>query len=258
MKELIVYDSDQTDNRTAIEANIGEVYSIDLPSGVDPGFDQVDGFVETWYDQSGNGRDATQATARSQPKIVDGGALVTLNNEPSLEFDGADDSLSASVAISNHPLTLMAVTELVDGSSPEGGIVSVTAGTSSYNALRVFSSNTFTLSVRSPNLNESLTLASTTNPLLMTGIIKTASSAEGFKDGTSAGTLTGTKDNWTSNTLLIGALRFSGGNTNLHAQVFTSEVIALASFDTSTTGAVASLTGWLIFLNTHISITKSD
>ena len=60
-KEIIIYDTDQTDNRTAIEANIGEVYSIDLPSGVDPGFGQVDGFVETWYDQSGNGNDLIQA-----------------------------------------------------------------------------------------------------------------------------------------------------------------------------------------------------
>lgn len=33
----------------------------------------LDGFVETWYDQSGNGNDATQPTSDSQPKIVDGG-----------------------------------------------------------------------------------------------------------------------------------------------------------------------------------------
>ncbi len=36
-----------------------------------------DGFVETWYDQSGNGSDATQTTIAKQPKIVDGGSLVT-------------------------------------------------------------------------------------------------------------------------------------------------------------------------------------
>jgi hypothetical protein len=36
-----------------------------------------DGFVETWYDQSGNGNDATQATAGNQPKIVSNGSLVT-------------------------------------------------------------------------------------------------------------------------------------------------------------------------------------
>ena len=62
-------------NRVAIEANIGEVYSIDLPSGVDPGFDQVDGFVETWYDQSGNGRDSTNTTATQQPIIVEAGVF---------------------------------------------------------------------------------------------------------------------------------------------------------------------------------------
>jgi len=76
MSEVIIYFTDQSDNRTAIEANIGETYSIDLPSGVDTGYDQVDGFVETWYDQSGNGNDATQETAGSQPKIVDAGVFL--------------------------------------------------------------------------------------------------------------------------------------------------------------------------------------
>jgi hypothetical protein len=95
LEELIVYLSDQTDNRTAIEANMGEAYSIDLPSGVDPGFDQVDGFVETWYDQSGNSKDATQTTAANQPKIVNAGALVVDSGIGGLDFDG-DDFLTAS------------------------------------------------------------------------------------------------------------------------------------------------------------------
>ena len=89
IREALIYDTDQTDNRTAIEANIGEAYSIDLPSGVDPGFDQVDGFVETWYDQSGNSNDAVQATAGSQPKIVNAGSFL---NE--LDFDGTADELT--------------------------------------------------------------------------------------------------------------------------------------------------------------------
>jgi len=50
-----------------------------------------DGFVETWYDQSGNGKDATQATAGNQPKIVDAGSLLTAG----VTFDGGD-SLSVS------------------------------------------------------------------------------------------------------------------------------------------------------------------
>jgi len=43
------------------------------------------GFVETWYDQSGNSNDAVQATAGSQPKIVSAGSLVT----GGLRFDDA-------------------------------------------------------------------------------------------------------------------------------------------------------------------------
>ena len=50
-----------------------------------------DGFVDTWYDQSGNGNDAEQATAGSQPKIVSSGSLVVLNNVPALSFDGSSD-----------------------------------------------------------------------------------------------------------------------------------------------------------------------
>ena len=49
------------------------------------------GFVDTWYDQSGNGNDAEQATAGSQPKIVSSGSLVTLNSVPALSFDGSSD-----------------------------------------------------------------------------------------------------------------------------------------------------------------------
>ena len=85
IEEIIVYLSDQTDNRTAIEANIGEHYSI---SGI-PAFDNsVNGFVETWYDQSGNGRDAVQATASKQPLIVESGSLnVDSFSNPTIRFE---------------------------------------------------------------------------------------------------------------------------------------------------------------------------
>jgi hypothetical protein len=83
IEEIIIYDSDQSDNRTAIEANIGETYGI---TGI-PAYDNtVDGFVETWYDQSGNGNDATQSVAASQPKIVAGGTLATKLGQPSINF----------------------------------------------------------------------------------------------------------------------------------------------------------------------------
>lgn len=91
--EVIVYQSDITSQRTAIEANLAEFYGIDLPSGFDTSNNEVDAFVTTWYDQSGNGNHATQTTATYQPKIVSDGALVTENGKAAIEFDGTDDYL---------------------------------------------------------------------------------------------------------------------------------------------------------------------
>jgi Alpha-L-arabinofuranosidase B, catalytic len=42
------------------------------------------GHIVTWYDQSGNARNATQATANSQPRIVISGAIHTRNNKPAI------------------------------------------------------------------------------------------------------------------------------------------------------------------------------
>ena len=73
IREILVYNSDQTDNRGAIEANIGEAYSI---TGIPAYDDEVDGFVETWYDQSGNNRPLIQTTASEQPLIVEAGIFL--------------------------------------------------------------------------------------------------------------------------------------------------------------------------------------
>ena len=43
-------------------------------------------FVTTWFDQSGNGNDATQATAANQPQIVSSGAVITQNGLPSIQL----------------------------------------------------------------------------------------------------------------------------------------------------------------------------
>jgi hypothetical protein len=45
------------------------------------------GFVTTWYDQSGNARNATQTTALNQPQIVSAGSVLTLNSKPRVNFN---------------------------------------------------------------------------------------------------------------------------------------------------------------------------
>jgi hypothetical protein len=50
----------------------------------------TNGFVTTWYDQSGNGYNATQTTAANQPQIVSSGSVLTTNGKPSALFDGVN------------------------------------------------------------------------------------------------------------------------------------------------------------------------
>lgn len=60
-----------------------------------------DGFVVTWYDQSGNSNNATQSTAANQPKIYDGSTgVVTENGKPAVDFDGVNDALNSSSSVS--------------------------------------------------------------------------------------------------------------------------------------------------------------
>ena len=55
----------------------------------------ADGFVETWYDQSGNDNDAVQLTASNQPKIVDAGVLTP----KALTYDGTNDLIEADASL---------------------------------------------------------------------------------------------------------------------------------------------------------------
>ena len=60
------------------------------------------GFVVTWYDQSGNSRNVTNATAAQQPKIVSAGLLINaINGKPCILWDGVDDKLPSGIAASN-------------------------------------------------------------------------------------------------------------------------------------------------------------
>jgi hypothetical protein len=47
------------------------------------------GFITTWYDQSGNARNATQTTALNQPQIVSSGSVITENGKPASDWNGS-------------------------------------------------------------------------------------------------------------------------------------------------------------------------
>ena len=50
------------------------------------------GFVTTWYDQSGNSRNATQSTQANQPRIANLGVIDRQGTRPTVLFDGSNDN----------------------------------------------------------------------------------------------------------------------------------------------------------------------
>ena len=59
----------------------------------------ADGAVTTFYDQTGNGNDATNATESEQPLIVDGGSVVTMGGASKAAIEGSTSSLALSTAL---------------------------------------------------------------------------------------------------------------------------------------------------------------
>jgi hypothetical protein len=49
------------------------------------------GFITTWYDQSGNGRNALQSTAVRQPQIVSAGAILLQGGKPTINHISSTD-----------------------------------------------------------------------------------------------------------------------------------------------------------------------
>jgi len=85
-----------------------------------------DGFVVTWYDQSVNARNATQATAANQPRIVTAGVLETQNGKPSLITYGNANIGVSSWGLISQPFTRNYV--IADGGAASGHIVNSFSG----------------------------------------------------------------------------------------------------------------------------------
>ena len=111
ISEVILFDSDQTNNRFKIESNINNHYTIYTAA--------QNGFVNTWYDQSGNGRNATAAADTNEPEIVRAGSLLA----DGITFDGIDDFLATGQSV---------ITQNSAGSFAYFGVVNVPNDASGY------------------------------------------------------------------------------------------------------------------------------
>jgi hypothetical protein len=56
------------------------------------------GFVTTWYDQSGNSQNAVQASTTAQPQVVSSGSLITDGGKLALQYDGTNDGMMTGIS----------------------------------------------------------------------------------------------------------------------------------------------------------------
>ena len=85
----------------------------------------TDGFVTTWYDQSGNGVNAAQSTASAQPKIVSAGSTILENGKAAVEFDGSSDNMvTSSNFIANTDLSLFLLRKFNSKSTAPQDVIS--------------------------------------------------------------------------------------------------------------------------------------
>jgi len=83
-----------SDNAT-LDIGFNVVGELDIPT-LTTFIGSNSGFVTTWYDQSGNSRNATQINTAQQPRIINSGILDTRNNKPCLFFDGTNDNFETT------------------------------------------------------------------------------------------------------------------------------------------------------------------
>jgi hypothetical protein len=78
-----------------------------------------DGFVTTWYDQSGNSNNAAQATAANQPKLVSSGVVELDNQEPCIVWDNANDTMTINTSYNSS--NLLSIFSVYNKTTPIGG-----------------------------------------------------------------------------------------------------------------------------------------
>ena len=94
------------------------------------------GFVTTWYDQSGNGKNANQSTASLQATIVSNGNTIYVNNKVAAQFTNDYYSLSANVTPTSQFITANVIQR------PSGGTFATWGNRSSNQRPHLFSWNT--------------------------------------------------------------------------------------------------------------------
>lgn len=134
------------------------------------------GYIVTWYDQSGNSRDVTQATAAKQPRIINAGTMEQIGSRPAVRFDNTDDILvgSSAGAFAAGSASFAGVVHGYTGAAASSPVLSETSSSSlnPWYEIAGATSYTMTQSARNDSASTFLTAATVaeTPPLFQPGV----------------------------------------------------------------------------------------
>lgn len=149
------------------------------------------GFINTWYDQSGNSRNLTQSTNGNQPRIRNSGTNDVINSKITCYYDGVNSNLFTTNIISglinNNNLSMVLVFQKLNSSY---STIINQGKDAAYFHFGLVSYNTDN-NLRFRNTNNDFRYGSNTNTTSdkqIISIINTGTTSECFRNGTSIGT----------------------------------------------------------------------
>jgi hypothetical protein len=107
------------------------------------------GFVTTWYDQSGNSNNAVQVLSNLQPKIVVSGGLITQGIKPTIFFDNTSpNNLTLTTGISSNSNLSVFFTQKSNSASTYGSLLGHASPGGSGPAFGIYNDNKFLISIQ--------------------------------------------------------------------------------------------------------------
>jgi hypothetical protein len=147
------------------------------------------GFVTTWYDQSGNANDLTQANATNQALIVSSGSVKLRNSKPTMTTDGNDfyETIMGIYASTTNFSSYQVVTELSNNTNNDFifGVTNSAYGNADNNIVLRKSSSIFEAIVNNGILDARASLARDTNQNILSIIYRGGVDLTFWKNSTS-------------------------------------------------------------------------
>jgi hypothetical protein len=181
------------------------------------------GFITTWYDQSGNSRNITQTTASNQPQIMSSGSIINLNSKPTVQFN--NNQLLKRTSFSMNEMSLFTLLKKYTQNDYSGYMRNVTSSGKSFaitsytpsawwSQCVIFNNGSDTSPYVSRNTSKTLPTAQ-----YIENWIFSNSRQEINENNTSISTITG-QTGWSGNSdFSLGSINYAGNPTTVKIEI---------------------------------------